>query len=169
MAGAPGPWTGLEVTAVDSRPEVLAAAERLEPGLRHHPRITLAVADGRSLPYPDSAFDVGHASLVLHHLERPVAIELLAELRRVVRIGVVVNDLARSRVALLGAKVLLPLMTRNAWTRHDGVLSVRRAWTRGEAENLLARGRAAPDRCDRRAGGASLGDRRGPGMTGVPA
>ncbi len=134
---ATGPWSSVGVTAVDSRPEVLAAAVRLHPELANHPRVSLALADGRALPWPDGAFDVGHASLVLHHLERAEAVAFLAELRRVARLGVVVNDLERGWVTLLGAAVLLRLMTRNAWTRHDGVLSVRRAWTRREAEGLL--------------------------------
>ncbi len=137
LARAAGPWSSLSVTAVDSRPEVLAGAERVHPALRSHPDVSLALADGRTLPWSDGAFDVGHASLVLHHLERREAVAFLAELRRVSRLGVVINDLARGRLTLLGAQVLLRLLTRNAWTRHDGVLSVRRAWTRGEAEGLM--------------------------------
>ena len=137
LAAATGPWSTVAVTAVDSRPEVLAAAERVHPDLAAHPRVQLALADGRSLPWPDDAFDIGHASLVLHHLERPEAVVFLGELGRVARLGIVVNDLARGRLTLLGARLLLRLMTRNAWTRHDGVLSVRRAWTRREAEGLL--------------------------------
>ena len=107
------------------------------PTWRRIPASQLALADGRSLPWPDDAFDIGHASLVLHHLERPEAVAFLGELGRVARLGIVVNDLARGRLTLLGARLLLRLMTRNAWTRHDGVLSVRRAWTRREAEGLL--------------------------------
>lgn len=137
LAAAAGPWSSVVVTAVDSRPEILAAAERRNPVLRTHPRVSLALADGRALPWPDGAFDVGHASLVLHHLERPEAVAFLTEVRRVARLGVVINDLDRGRLTLLGARVLLNLMTRNAWTRHDGVLSVRRAWTTSEAEELM--------------------------------
>ena len=144
LATATGPWSSVAVTAVDSRREVLAAAERLNARLASHPGVSLALADGRELPWPDGAFDVGHASLVLHHLERREAVRFLAELGRVARLGVVVNDLARGRLTLLGARVLLPLMTRNAWTRHDGVLSVRRAWTRREAEELLREARLRP-------------------------
>jgi ubiquinone/menaquinone biosynthesis C-methylase UbiE len=137
LATAPGPWSSVAVTAVDSRPEVLAAAERLNPSLASHPGVSLALADGRGLPWPDGAYDVGHASLVLHHLERREAVTFLAELGRVARFGVVVNDLARGRLTLFGARMLLPLLTGNPWTRHDGILSVRRAWTRREAEALL--------------------------------
>ena len=69
LSGAHGPWRSVRVTAVDSRPEVLDAAARVEPALAARPDVELLVADGRSLPFPDDAFDVAHASLVLHHLD----------------------------------------------------------------------------------------------------
>jgi ubiquinone/menaquinone biosynthesis C-methylase UbiE len=136
LLGSAGP-ARLEVTAVDSRREVLDAAMVLDPGLRGAPGLTLGVADGRSLPWTDGAFDVVHASLVLHHLRRDEAVPFLRELARVASIGIVVNDLARSRLAWLGAWVILHALTRNPWTLHDGPLSVRRAWTRAEAKALL--------------------------------
>ena len=135
---AGGPWQAMQVTAIDSRPEVIEAAQALEPSLAREPRLSLAVADGRSLPYPDGSFDVAHASLVLHHLEPDDAVAFLRELRRVARIGVVVNDLERSRLGWLGAWLILHAMTRNRFTLHDGPLSVRRAYRRGEARDLLA-------------------------------
>jgi SAM-dependent methyltransferase len=134
---AAGPWTHVRVTATDPRPEILAAAARISPELVER-GVTLAEADGRSLPFPDGAFDVAHASLVLHHLSREDAVAFLSELRRVARLGVVVNDLARSRQSWLGAWLVLHAMTRNPWTLHDGVLSVRRAWTLAEARALAA-------------------------------
>ena len=133
-----GWWGDIHVTAVDSRPEVLDAALAINPGLASEPRIELEVADGGALPYPDGAFEIAHASLVLHHLEPDPAVAFLAELRRVARVGVVVNDLQRGRLEWLGAWVLLHAMTRNPFTLHDGPLSVRRAYTRREARALLA-------------------------------
>jgi ubiquinone/menaquinone biosynthesis C-methylase UbiE len=136
LTRASGPWSRIHVTATDSRPEILAAARRISPRLEGTSEVTLAEADGRSLPYPDSSFDIAHASLVLHHLSREDAVTFLRELRRVARVGVVVNDLARSRLNWLGAWLVLHAMTRNGWTLHDGVLSVRRAWTVAEAQVL---------------------------------
>ena len=49
-----------------------------------------------------------------------------------------INDLVRARRHWIGARILLPLMTRNRFTRHDGPLSVRRAYTRMELRALLA-------------------------------
>ena len=129
----------LEIVATDSRPEVLEAAIRVRPALDGHPRLTLAVADGRALPYADAAFDVAHASMVLHHLDPDDAVQFLAELRRVSRTGVVVNDLARGRLRWLVAWLLLHATTRNRLTLNDGPLSVRRAYTPAEAKALLER------------------------------
>jgi ubiquinone/menaquinone biosynthesis C-methylase UbiE len=101
------------------------------------PGLTLAIADGRALPYPDAAFDIAHASLVLHHLEPPDALTLLRELARVARRGIVVNDLSRQRITLLGAWLLTRAFTRNRYSRHDAPLSARRAYTLEEAQALL--------------------------------
>lgn len=133
----------LEVTAIDSRPEVISAAGN-GAGVIDVPGLHLAVADGRDLPYEDGAFDIAHASLLLHHLEPEEAVALLREMRRVARLGVVVNDLARGRLAWLGAWLLAHLATGNSFTRHDAPLSVRRAYTAREATAMFERADMRP-------------------------
>ena len=137
LTAAQGHWRSLEVTAVDSRPEILDAATRVEPSLADRSDVELLVADGRSLPFPDGAFDVAHASLVIHHLDPIDAQAFLRELARVASMGTVVNDLERGAVYWLGAWLVLHAMTRNPFTLHDGPLSVRRAYTRTEMRGLL--------------------------------
>jgi SAM-dependent methyltransferase len=127
----------LRITAIEHRQELLDAARRVTPNVTAEPDLVLAVADGRGLPYPDGAFDVVHASLLLHHLEPADAVAFLREAARVARRGVVVNDLDRTRAALLAARVLTRLATRNRYTRVDALLSVRRAYRFGEARALL--------------------------------
>ncbi|HEV8490084.1 MAG TPA: methyltransferase domain-containing protein [Candidatus Limnocylindrales bacterium] len=128
----------LTVTATDERPEVLAAARVATPGLERVEALRLEVADGRALPYDDRTFDVAHASLVLHHLDRADAVRLLAEMARVSRRGIVVNDLQRAPHAWLGAWLVSRLFTRNRYSRYDAPLSVRRAYTVVEMKALLA-------------------------------
>lgn len=128
----------LMVTAVDDRAEVLAAARLARPALDRVEGLKLEIADGRALPYEDRAFDVAHASLLVHHLEPSDAVALLVEMSRVSRRGVVVNDLGRSRRAWIAAWLLARFATRNRYTRHDGPLSVRRAYTVVEMRALLA-------------------------------
>jgi ubiquinone/menaquinone biosynthesis C-methylase UbiE len=126
----------LEVTAIDSRPEVIAGAAEAS-GAAAIDGLELAVADGLELPYDDGSFDIAHASLVLHHLEPDQAVALLLEMARVARLGVVVNDLVRGRLAWIGAWLISHLLTGNAFTRHDAPLSVRRAYTVREARALF--------------------------------
>lgn len=126
------------VTGIDSRPEVLAAAALADPRVTATGELALRVGDARSLPYPDGAFDIAHASLVLHHLEPAAARDVLTEMARVARLGVVVNDLSRSRLSWAGAWLASHVLTRNRFTRHDAPLSVRRAYTTAELTALLA-------------------------------
>ena len=128
----------LHVTGVDSREEVLAAARAIDATLVTAAGLDLEVSDGLTLPWPDRSFDVVHSSLLVHHLEPPDALAFLREAARVSRIGVIVNDLIRARHHWLGARVLLGMGTRNRYTRHDGPLSVRRAYTRMELRAMLA-------------------------------
>jgi ubiquinone/menaquinone biosynthesis C-methylase UbiE len=127
----------LTIVAIDSRPEVLAAAARAMPAVTTTDGLELQVADGRSLPYPDRSFDVAHASMVLHHLTPEAAIDLLREMARVARLGVVVNDLQRGWLGWIGAWLMAHLLTGNRYTRHDAPLSVRRSYRAREMADLL--------------------------------
>lgn len=127
----------LTVTATDSRAEVLAAARAARPGIDRIAGLTLEIADGRGLPYPDGAFDVAHASLVIHHLEPNEAVAFLCELRRVARNGIVINDLVRGRLAWIGTWLAVHTLATGRYTRHDGPLSVRRAYSRTELLALV--------------------------------
>ena len=136
----------LHVVGLENRPEVLAAAERAAPAVAATAGLTLTVGDGRSLPYPDRSFDVVHASMVLHHLDGKEATAMVAEMSRVARLGIVVNDLDRSRLAWLGAWLLGHLFTGNRYTRHDAPLSVRRAYRLDEAVVMVRGAGLAPVR-----------------------
>ncbi len=126
------------VTGLDSRAEVLAAAVIADPRLTATGELALHVGDGAALPFADGSFDVVHSSLLVHHLDTPDARQALGEMARVARVGVVVNDLVRSRPSWLGAWMLSHLATRNRFTRGDAPMSVRRAYTVAELTALLA-------------------------------
>ena len=128
----------LSVTATDDRQAVLDAAVALRPALARIGDLRLEIADGRRLPYSDGAFDLAHASLVLHHLEPAEGVALLREMRRVATRGVVINDLTRGWIAYASAWLLTRVATRNRFTRNDAPLSVRRAYTPAEMRALLA-------------------------------
>ncbi len=124
--------------AGDLSPPILMAAHaeiaRVAPGA-----VALLCCDARALPLPVRSVDLVTCSLALHHLGPDDAIAALRELGRVTRHTLIVSDLARGRLAYLGAR-LLAIPFRNPLTRHDAAVSVLRAYTRGE---LVALARAA--------------------------
>lgn len=106
--------------------------------------LDVRVGDIRCLELADASVDVAMCSLVLHHLEPSDAVRGLRELARVARLGVVVNDLVRTPIGLAGAHVVVRLVSRNPVTRHDAVLSVKRAYTRDELLELVREARLRP-------------------------
>jgi len=126
--------SGRPVTAIaiDRNPAVVAHARR-----RFGDQLDLRLGDILALDLPEDEVDVALCSLLVHHLEPDDAVRALRELARVARIGIVVNDLVRSKLGLVGSRTLIPLLTRNPVTRHDAVLSVRRAYTPRELRELL--------------------------------
>jgi 2-polyprenyl-3-methyl-5-hydroxy-6-metoxy-1,4-benzoquinol methylase len=121
------------VIGIDASPSITALA-----AVRVDEDVELRVGDMRELDLPGDSVDVATCSLVIHHLEPPEAVQALRELRRVARVGVVVNDLVRTRMGLVGAHVVIRALTRNPITRHDAVVSVRRAYTRSELLGLAS-------------------------------
>jgi SAM-dependent methyltransferase len=120
------------IVATDINPESLAIAAEDTP-----PEISLAVADGRDLPFADGSFDIVLCSLALHHLAPEDAVKMLSEMRRIARHGVVVNDLVRCWHGYVGAWVFSRMLTPpGSLGRHDAPCSVRRAYTRREMVNL---------------------------------
>ncbi len=143
----------LTVVGVDDRAEVLAAAVLARPAVATTAGLELRLSDGRGLPDADASVDVAHTSLVLHHLTPTDAVTMLRELARVARLGIVVNDLTRSRLGWVGAWLLGHLLTRNRFTRNDAPLSVRRAYTAPEMTALLREAGLEPVRIVRGAVG----------------
>jgi len=126
----------VELIASDVRPEILEIAARNLAGTDH---VSLLRADARALPLGDGEVDVAHASLLMHHFDPDDAITALAEMRRVSRLGVVINDLRRGLLPFTMTAVTVLALSRGSYTRHDGVLSARRAYTLAELDTLAAR------------------------------
>jgi hypothetical protein len=105
----------------------------LPPGSSQARRV---VGDALVLPFADNSVDVVSSSLFVHHLEPPQVTAFLAEALRVCRLAVIINDLRRSALSLVSVYAGFPLL-RSRLSRHDGPVSVRRAYTVTELSHLL--------------------------------
>ncbi|HEX8816546.1 MAG TPA: methyltransferase domain-containing protein [Terriglobales bacterium] len=100
------------------------------------------VADALSLPFADRQFDLVSCALFVHHLEPDDVARFFNEALRVARVAVVVNDLRRSYMALVAAYAGWAII-ESRLSRHDGPVSIRRAYTVNELLDMLKGSRAA--------------------------
>ncbi|HEY6608191.1 MAG TPA: methyltransferase domain-containing protein [Candidatus Limnocylindria bacterium] len=126
---------GWRTTAIDTNPEVLRVARR---ATSRTDRVEILEADARHLPFADDTFDLAHSSLLLHHLTPAEAVVVLTEMRRVARLGVIVNDLRRGLLPLAITAVSVVAFGSTHVTRTDGIASARRSYTLRELDELLA-------------------------------
>jgi len=136
-----GARLGCRVYAVglDANPVTVGHARasldaELAPALRS--RTQAEIGDALSTGYKADAFDVTHAALFLHHLHGPAAPQLLREMDRVSRMGLIVNDLHRHPLAYAGIWLLSRALRMAPMVQHDGPISVLRGFRRKELAKL---------------------------------
>jgi 2-polyprenyl-3-methyl-5-hydroxy-6-metoxy-1,4-benzoquinol methylase len=130
----------LRVIVVDRDATTAALARRHCAGT---PEITVIQGDATALPVREATIDVAVSVLTLHHLDADGAATMLAEMRAAARDAIVVIDLPRSRVAWLAVWLTTRLMRCHPVSRHDGPLSVRRAYSVPELGVLAGKARLA--------------------------
>jgi hypothetical protein len=86
---------------------------------------------------PSEPYDYAVASMCFHHFSDTQILALLRRLRGFVLKGALINDLWRSRPALLAARLLLAGVRASAGVRHDALLSIRRGFKPDELSALL--------------------------------
>lgn len=110
--------------------ETLAMASRARTG-------NAVRGDATSLPFADRSVDVVMCSQTLHHFDDAAATRVLRELDRVARVRVIVSDLRRSWFAAAGLWVASFPLGFHPVSRHDGVVSIMRGYTRDELRGLV--------------------------------
>lgn len=123
----------VRITALDRHAETLAIAER---ACADYPEIRLRTGDALALPFPARSFDIVLASQVLHHMEGGEPVQLLRELARVARRGILVHDLRRGAWPQLVTWIVLRLVSRSPVIRYDGPISIRRGYLPAELLDL---------------------------------
>ena len=126
----------LRIVALEFHPTILAYAARAVRGM---PEVQVVGGDALEVPIRPGAVDVALCSLVLHHLPEDAVVGLFRRLADLVRLGFIVNDFRRGRLAWAAVWLATHMTGCGAMARHDGPLSVRRAYTREELAHLSTR------------------------------
>lgn len=81
--------------------------------------------------------DIVSCSLFCHHFPHERLVRLVERMNELARKAIVINDLHRHWFAYYAIKVLTKLFSRTYIVKHDGPLSVARALTKNEWEQVL--------------------------------
>lgn len=112
------------------------------PSRDETPSVRRVVGQALALPFRNDSFDFVSCSLFAHHLEPHEFVAFQNEALRVCRMAVLTNDLRRHPLSLALVRAGRPLL-RSQMSHHDGVASVKRAYTMDEMRDMLARTCAA--------------------------
>lgn len=122
--------TEVQLHGCDLSPVALGEAERGAPGGSSMRFFALDVLRD-AIP---EGYDLVTSSLFLHHLERADVVSLLSRAAAAAGSGLFFQDLRRTRLGYVFAWVGLHTLTTSEIARHDGLLSVRAAFTVLEME-----------------------------------
>jgi methyltransferase family protein len=123
------------VIVIDGDAPTLALARRRTAA---YPEIALVQADAGALPLREDSVEIAHAALTLHHLDADGAAACLAQMAAAARLTIV-NDLLRTQPTLALVWLATRVLRLHPVSRHDGPVSVRRAWSADELATLAGK------------------------------
>ena len=105
-----------------------------------------------ALPFADRSQDLTVCSLLLHHFAEEDLGRVVRELHRVTRGVVILHDLRRSWVAVAGLWLASFPLAFHPVSRHDGVTSILRGFTRDELSAHIVRATGVTPRIEEKLG-----------------
>lgn len=127
-----------DILGIDICPEAIGhATDHLPKG--YNGKVSFRVQKDKTLEYADGSFSVVTTMLVCHHMTDDELVNFLKECYRISSQAVVINDLHRHFLAYVGFSLLTPVLFPNRLIWHDGRLSVKRAFRKGDWIALLKR------------------------------
>jgi len=125
----------LRIDALDRQSATLEIAQKLSVP---YPEITFV--EGNILEWrPAEPYDVVFCTLALHHFSDDDAVRVLQRCRELSHKFVLVSDLCRGWFGALGAHFLTATLFREPMTKHDARLSIARAFSFSEMNQLAQR------------------------------
>lgn len=124
----------VKLTGVDKNSD---AIQYLVNTCSGYPEINGVVSDYKDYLETDPRIDIVHCSLFCHHLNNQELLELFRYLKSYARVGFVINDLQRSPISYYSVWFLTRLLNGTVLSKHDGPISVLRAFNRYELYQLL--------------------------------
>ena len=124
----------LQINGIDANPFMIEFSRKKASPF---PEIQFEGADIFSAQFQSRQFDISLCSLFCHHFTDEDLVGMFRQMADQSKIGFIVNDLHRHPVAYRGIQFLTWLFRGSHLVRHDGPVSVLRAFKKRELEALL--------------------------------
>ncbi|WP_254062174.1 methyltransferase domain-containing protein [Acidobacterium sp. S8] len=132
----------VRLTGIDLNPHAIRAAREFTP---QESRIQWVTGMAQSFDAASDLVDLVISSLFTHHLHDDEIAAFLAWMESVARRGWFINDLYRSRNAYRAFGILSAIMRWHPFVRHDGPVSIRRAFRQNDWKKYLTASELSPD------------------------
>ncbi len=103
----------------------------------HFPEITYQQLEVFSNKFEQLNFDIAICSLFCHHFTNSELVILFKKIILRAKIGMIINDIHRHPLAYYSIKLLTGLFNGSALVQHDAPLSVLRAFTKKDLQDML--------------------------------
>lgn len=126
----------VNLVGIDANPNIVEYARK---NLSDLPNVTFLHADVFSAEFAQMRFDVVIGTLFFHHFTQQQLIQFFAQVRKQVRVALIINDIHRHFLAYYSIKILTKLFSKSPMVVHDAPLSVERAFSREELRSALVK------------------------------
>lgn len=124
-------YSECSVEGIDYSEEAIRVAKSHPHNIRY-PNLSFFKPDALELNYPSKSYDVVTTTLVCHHMNDGQLIDFLRRAATVARQAVIINDLHRHPIAYGAYGIIAPLLFNNRLITHDGLISIKRGFTKDE-------------------------------------
>lgn len=125
----------IELTGIDINPEIVQQAKQRSIS---YPSIHYQAYDIFSDDFKTKNFDIVCLNNICHHFNDERLVLLIQLLLKQTKLAILINDLHRHPLAYYGIFALSRLFNLSSLAKHDGPLSVLRAFRHQELLNILA-------------------------------
>ncbi len=113
-----------KLTGIDANPATIQNAKELSD----QSRISFRTLDIFSSEFESQKCDIILCTLTLHHFSDEQILALLQQFKKMALVGIVINDLQRSKVAYKLFKLICAIFSLNQMSREDGLVSILRGF-----------------------------------------
>ncbi|MEO7992364.1 MAG: methyltransferase domain-containing protein [Chryseolinea sp.] len=125
----------VKLIGIDANPNIIAFAKK---NLKDLPHIEFKSIDIFSREFQSLKCDMVIGTLFYHHFSQQQLSSFFNDLKKQVQVGIVINDIHRHALAYHSIKMLTNLFSKSAMVKFDAPLSVLRAFTKNELNEMLS-------------------------------